>query len=135
MCVRLCTSTSQSNLLKIYVHPALPPPDPPQALNVPSSSVSYLFASHLSCRFLDFLQILASCCRSDECSFVAEVGWMQGEEEGRKEAKPEFSRWKWKGQMSHFRPLLGARCSASHIKSSGCHDVSAEFPLRGFALR
>lgn len=43
VCLRACdsVSTSQFNLLKIYVHPALPPLAPPQALNV-STAITFV---------------------------------------------------------------------------------------------
>lgn len=112
VCLWACDSvrTSQfKNLLKIYVHPALPPPPaPPQALHV--FTASRLF-SHLSLFLvcpsspvlnavepflLLFLQIRALV--SGLWSAVLWLGWSV--KDARREAEPELSCWKLKGQIS-----------------------------------
>lgn len=76
VCLWACdsVSTSQFNLLKIYVHPALPPLAPPQALNV-STAIPFWFLSCPSSPVLNAVEPFLNYFRRFGLSF--QVCWVQ----------------------------------------------------------
>jgi len=155
LCVRVCVcvcvcvclwvcdlvTTSQLNLLKIYVHPALPPPAPPQALNVPTTlrSISHVSVLYSSKRgraiFFIISADLACYFRSAECSFLAWLrceGYREGKREGERlnlspPAGSRRVRYLCRAVASRWAELGDiAQCSASRSRR---HEISEWFPL------